>query len=44
MNGTEIDVSPGATYLGLIRMIHRAGLVGKVYQALEHAPDFARPD
>jgi hypothetical protein len=44
MNGTEIDVSPGATYFGLIRMIRRAGFVRKVYQALEHAPDFARPD
>jgi hypothetical protein len=43
-NGTEIDVSPGATYFGLIRLIHRAGLVRKVHQALEHAPDFARPD
>jgi hypothetical protein len=43
-NGTEIDVSPGATYFGLIRLIHRAGLVRKVHKALEHAPDFARPD
>jgi len=43
-NGTEIDVSPGATYFGLIRLIHRAGLARKVHQALEHAADFAGSD
>ncbi len=42
-NGTAIDVSPGATYFGLIRLIHRAGLARKVHLALEHAPDFAGP-
>jgi hypothetical protein len=43
-NGTEIEVSPGATYLGLSRLIHRAGLARKVRQVLEHAPDFAGAD
>lgn len=40
-NSTEIDVTPGATYFGLIRLIQRAGLVRKVHQALEHATDLA---
>jgi hypothetical protein len=43
-NSTEIDVSPGATYFGLIRFIHRAAIVRNVHQTLEHAPEFARPD
>jgi len=43
-NGTEIDVRPGATYFGLIRLIHRASLVRKVHQVLEHATDFAQRD
>ncbi len=38
-NSTEIRVSPGATYFGLIRLIHRAGLAHKVYRALEDAPE-----
>ena len=42
-NGTEIKVSPGATYFGLIRLIHRAGLVRKVHHALAHAPELAGP-
>lgn len=40
-NGTEINVSPGATYFGLIRLIQRAGLARKVRQALEHAPELS---
>jgi hypothetical protein len=40
-NSTEIHVSPGATYFGLIRLFHRAGLVHRVHQALEHAPELA---
>jgi hypothetical protein len=40
-NSTEIDVSPGATYFGLIRLFQRAGLARKVHQALEHAPELA---
>jgi hypothetical protein len=43
-DGTEIHVSPGATYFGLIRLFHRAGLAHKVYQALEHAPELAKAD
>jgi len=40
-NSTEIHVSPGATYFGLIRFIHRVGLVRKLQQTLEHAPELA---
>jgi hypothetical protein len=36
-NSTEIHVRPGATYFGLIRVLHRAGLAHKVFEALEHA-------
>jgi hypothetical protein len=43
-NGTEIAVNPGATYFGLIRLIHRAGLARKVHQALEHAPELGATD
>jgi hypothetical protein len=43
-NSTEIHVSPGATYFGFIRLIHRVGLVRKVQQALEHAPELAGSD
>jgi hypothetical protein len=43
-NSTEIDVSPGATYFGLIRFMHRVGLVRKVQQALQHAPELAASD
>jgi hypothetical protein len=38
---TEIDVSPGATYPGLIRLIDRIGIARTVHQVLEHAPEFA---
>jgi FAD/FMN-containing dehydrogenase len=41
---TEIRVSPGATYFGLIRLVHRVGLVRKVQQALVHAPELAGSD
>src|ERR1700690_5753 len=43
-NGTEIEVSPGATYFGLIRLIHRAGLARKVHHALENAPELGATD
>jgi hypothetical protein len=38
---TEINVSPGATYPGLIRLIDRIGIARTVYQILEHAPELA---
>jgi len=38
---TEIDVSPGATYPGLIRLVDRVGIARKVHQILEHAPELA---
>lgn len=41
---TEIDVSPGATFFGLIRLIHRVGVARKVRQALENAPELAGSD
>ena len=40
-DSTEIHVSPGATYFGLVRLFHRAGLAHKVYQALDQANDLA---
>src|ERR1039458_2574722 len=40
-NGTEIKVTAGATYFGLIRLIQRAGLARKVRQALKRAPELA---
>ena len=43
-NCTEIDVSPGATFFGLIRLIHRVGVARKVHQALENAPELAGSD
>ena len=41
---TKIEVSPGATYFGLIRLIDRIGVSHKVQQILEHAPEFAQLD
>jgi hypothetical protein len=41
---TKISVSPGATYFGLIRLLHRAGLAHKVYRALEDAPELGGSD
>lgn len=38
-DSTEIEVTPGATYFGLIRLVQRASLARKVRQALEHAPE-----
>jgi Flp pilus assembly secretin CpaC len=35
--GTEIEVSPGATYFGLVRLIDRAGIARKVHRALQQA-------
>jgi hypothetical protein len=40
-NSTEIEVTPGATYFGLIRLIQRAGLARKVRETLEHAPELS---
>jgi hypothetical protein len=41
---TEIRVSPGATYFGLILLLHHAGLAHKVYRALEDAPELVGSD
>ena len=43
-DSTEIQVSPGATYFGLIRLIDRVGLTRRVHRVLEHAPDLAGPN
>ncbi len=40
-DSTEIHVSPGATYPGLIRLIDRIGIARRVHQVLEHAPELA---
>lgn len=34
-NGTDIEVSPGATYFGLVRLIDRVGITRKVHRALQ---------
>jgi hypothetical protein len=36
-NGTDIEVSPGATYFGLVRLIDRVGIARKVHRALQQA-------
>jgi hypothetical protein len=41
---TEIQVSPGAIYPGLVRLIDRVSIARKVRQALENAPELARPN
>ena len=38
-NGTDIEVSPGATYFGLIRLIDRVGVAHKVRRILERASE-----
>jgi hypothetical protein len=38
-NSTEIEVSPGATYSGLVRLIDRVGIARKVHHALQHSPE-----
>jgi hypothetical protein len=40
----EIEVSPGATYFGLIRLLDRVGSARKVHQALEQSPELAGSD
>ena len=34
-------LEPGATYFGLIRLVHRIGLVRKIHNALAQAPELA---
>jgi hypothetical protein len=36
---TEIDVSPGASYFGLVRLVDRLGIAQKVRRILENAPE-----
>jgi hypothetical protein len=36
-SGTEIEVSPGATHFGLVRLIDRVGISRKVHRALQQA-------
>jgi len=40
-HNTEIHVSPGATYPGLIRLIDRIGMARRVRQILENATELA---
>jgi len=37
--GTDIQVSPGATYFGLIRLIDRVGVANKVQRILGDASE-----
>jgi hypothetical protein len=39
---TEIEVTPGASYFGLIRLIDQLLLARKVHRALENAPELAQ--
>jgi hypothetical protein len=39
--GTEVHVSPGATYPGLIRLIDRISVVRAVRRAIEQSPELA---
>ena len=41
-NSTEVHVTPGATYPGLIRLIDRIGVVRRVRRAIQEAPELAR--
>lgn len=41
-NSTEVHVSPGATYPGLIRLVDRITLVRRVLRAIEQAPELTR--
>jgi len=43
-DGTDVQVSPGATYPGLIRLIDRISVVRRVCRAIEQAPELAPPD
>ena len=43
-HSTEIHVSPGATYPGLIRLIDRMGMARRVRQILENASELAGSD
>jgi hypothetical protein len=43
VGSTEIQVSPGASYFGLIRLVHRVGAVRTVLHALQDAPELGRP-
>jgi hypothetical protein len=42
VEGTEIDVTPGATYPGLIRLGDRSGIVRKVHHALMDSDELTR--
>jgi hypothetical protein len=44
VGSTAIQVDAGATYFGLIRLIHHLGVARKVRQALADAPELARPN
>lgn len=41
---SEIRVRPGATYPGLIRLIHRVGLARKIHRILQNSPDLIGSD
>ena len=39
---TEIEVSPGASYFGLVRLVDRLGISQKVRRILEKAPELSQ--
>jgi len=39
---TEIEVNPGASYFGLVRLVDRLGISSKVRRILENAPEFSK--
>ncbi len=42
-DGAEIEVSPGATYFGLVRLIDRVGIARRVHRALSQSAALGRP-
>ena len=41
-HATQIEVSSGATYFGLVRLLDRLGIAQKVRRAIEDAPELAQ--
>ncbi|MEO9140273.1 MAG: hypothetical protein ABI345_14560 [Jatrophihabitans sp.] len=43
-NATELHVTPGATYFGLIRLAQRVGLTRTIHGLLAQAPELSETD
>ena len=40
---SQVEVTPGATTFGLVRLVDRIGLAHRVFRILEHAPELSGP-